>query len=199
MLVVPHHGSRTSSTLPFVRAVAPSLAVMASGYRNRFGHPRPDIVARYTGPGARVVRTDVLGAIVFDFDRAASVGTRAARAPIGRATGSPRPARLAAAGRRDGDSYTKRPMRTAVSPTRGRRVGITSTAWSYGVRTSRVSVAREQRSTAGDDREAGHRPHERELGGLDRHHVGDLDHALRRRGRGVEVRARESRHRACSK
>jgi hypothetical protein len=47
VLVVPHHGSRTSSTPPFVAAVAPGVAVFTPGYRNRFGHPRPEVVARY--------------------------------------------------------------------------------------------------------------------------------------------------------
>jgi len=67
VLVVPHHGSRTSSSLPFVRAVAPALAIVASGYRNRFGHPKPDVVARYTGRGTQVVRTDRAGAITVTF------------------------------------------------------------------------------------------------------------------------------------
>jgi competence protein ComEC len=68
VLVVPHHGSRTSSTLPFIRAVAPAIAVIASGYRNRFGHPRPDIVARYTGNDIAVERTDLAGALALTFD-----------------------------------------------------------------------------------------------------------------------------------
>lgn len=67
LLVVPHHGSRTSSSLPFVRAVAPSLAIVASGYRNRFGHPKPDVLARYTGRGVEVARTDRAGAVTVTF------------------------------------------------------------------------------------------------------------------------------------
>ena len=47
VLVVPHHGSRTSSTPAFIAAVAPRIAIIAAGYRNRFGHPRAEIVARY--------------------------------------------------------------------------------------------------------------------------------------------------------
>ena len=68
VLVVPHHGSRTSSTRAFVRAVAPSLALVGCGYRNRFGHPRADIVARYTSSGIPVLRTDLLGAVTLTFD-----------------------------------------------------------------------------------------------------------------------------------
>ena len=67
VLLVPHHGSRTSSTSAFVHAVAPTIAVVGCGYRNRFGHPRPDIVARYTNIGIRVVRTDLEGAITLTF------------------------------------------------------------------------------------------------------------------------------------
>jgi competence protein ComEC len=66
-LVVPHHGSRTSSTPAFIRGVAPALAVFACGYRNRFGHPRPDIVARYAAESVRMLRTDMEGAITLTF------------------------------------------------------------------------------------------------------------------------------------
>ena len=63
VLVVPHHGSRTSSTLAFIGAVSPSFAVIAAGYRNRFGHPRAEILARYASAGAAHPRTDLQGAI----------------------------------------------------------------------------------------------------------------------------------------
>lgn len=51
-LVVPHHGSHTSSTPAFIAAVAPHLALIAAGYRNRFGHPRKEFLARYAHAGA---------------------------------------------------------------------------------------------------------------------------------------------------
>jgi competence protein ComEC len=63
VLVVPHHGSRTSSTPAFVAAVDPRVAIFAAGYLNRFGHPRPDIVARYERRGAMLMRTDLMGAV----------------------------------------------------------------------------------------------------------------------------------------
>ena len=63
VLVVPHHGSRTSSTPAFVAAVAPRFALIAAGYRNRFGHPRGEILARYAQSGAARLRTDLGGAI----------------------------------------------------------------------------------------------------------------------------------------
>ncbi|HYT95701.1 MAG TPA: DNA internalization-related competence protein ComEC/Rec2 [Casimicrobiaceae bacterium] len=66
-LVVPHHGSKTSSTPPFVAAVAPSIAVFTPGYRNRFGHPRAEVVARYVRAGARLFRTDLDGAVMLLF------------------------------------------------------------------------------------------------------------------------------------
>jgi competence protein ComEC len=66
VLVVPHHGSRTSSTLPFVAAVSPSIAIIAAGYHNRFGHPRAEILARYVRANAAQARTDLQGAITVD-------------------------------------------------------------------------------------------------------------------------------------
>jgi competence protein ComEC len=62
MLVVPHHGSRTSSTADFLDAVQPRLAVVQAGYRSRFGHPAPDVLARYAERRIDVVRTDGCGA-----------------------------------------------------------------------------------------------------------------------------------------
>ncbi len=61
ILVVPHHGSRTSSSAAFLDAVQPRLAVVQAGYRSRFGHPAPDVLARYAARGITVVRTDVCG------------------------------------------------------------------------------------------------------------------------------------------
>jgi competence protein ComEC len=63
VLKVPHHGSRTSSSDELVRAVAPSLAVMSLGWRNRFRFPAPEVLARYAARGARVLRTDLDGAV----------------------------------------------------------------------------------------------------------------------------------------
>lgn len=62
-LVVPHHGSRSSSTPAFIDAVAPRLALMSVGYRNRFGHPRPEVVERYRERHVQVLRTDQSGAL----------------------------------------------------------------------------------------------------------------------------------------
>jgi len=80
VLVVPHHGSRTSSTPAFIAAVAPAIAVYTPGYRNRFGHPRPDVVARYDAAGALGYRTDYDGALIFTFGPEAPREPRAERA-----------------------------------------------------------------------------------------------------------------------
>jgi competence protein ComEC len=63
VLLVPHHGSRTSSTPEFVAAVAPRWAVVPVGYRSRFGHPNPEVLARYRAADVQVLRTDLQGAI----------------------------------------------------------------------------------------------------------------------------------------
>ncbi|MFX1677951.1 DNA internalization-related competence protein ComEC/Rec2 [Mitsuaria sp. CC2] len=72
VLVVPHHGSRTSSTPAFVRAVAPQVAAVQSGYLNRFGHPKPDVVARYVTAGALLLNTVDCGAWLWRSDRGSS-------------------------------------------------------------------------------------------------------------------------------
>jgi competence protein ComEC len=63
VLLVPHHGSRTSSTPEFIAAVAAPEVIFPVGYRNRFNHPRPDVVERYRASGAAMSRTDRDGAL----------------------------------------------------------------------------------------------------------------------------------------
>jgi len=63
VLLVPHHGSRSSSTPEFIAAVAPHWAIVPVGYRSRFGHPHPQVLERYQAAGVRVLRTDRHGAI----------------------------------------------------------------------------------------------------------------------------------------
>jgi competence protein ComEC len=71
-LLVPHHGSATSSSLEFVRAVAPRYAVFTVGYRNRFGHPREEVLGRYRDAGSALLRTDTGGAVEIRFAQGAS-------------------------------------------------------------------------------------------------------------------------------
>ena len=47
VLLVPHHGSKTSSSDIFLQAVQPGVALVQSGYRNRFGHPAAPVMQRY--------------------------------------------------------------------------------------------------------------------------------------------------------
>jgi competence protein ComEC len=68
MLVVPHHGSKTSSTEEFISAVRPTYAVFTSGYRNRFGHPKQEIMLRYLDTGAQLLRSDEDGAILIEMN-----------------------------------------------------------------------------------------------------------------------------------
>ncbi|GAA0762941.1 DNA internalization-related competence protein ComEC/Rec2 [Ideonella azotifigens] len=62
VLLVPHHGSHTSSSEEFLRAVGPKVAVVQVGYRSRFGHPHPQVLARYQALRVPVVRSDHCGA-----------------------------------------------------------------------------------------------------------------------------------------
>jgi competence protein ComEC len=66
-VVVPHHGSRTSSTAPFVAASRPGLALVSAGYRNRWGLPRREVVERWSAAGARLLTTADSGAIEIEF------------------------------------------------------------------------------------------------------------------------------------
>jgi competence protein ComEC len=71
VLLVPHHGSKTSSTPAFVAAVAPRIALVQAGYRNRFGHPAPEVVQRYAGLGIPLVGSVACGAWSASSDGAA--------------------------------------------------------------------------------------------------------------------------------
>jgi competence protein ComEC len=95
VLKVPHHGSRTSSTPPFVDAVAPRLAVVSVGAENRYGLPAPEVEARYRRRGTCVLRTDRCGAITVELDGEA-LGVRTVRGcacPTGGGTLTPSAAR----------------------------------------------------------------------------------------------------------
>jgi len=69
LLVVPHHGSKTSSSPDFVSAVLPGYAVFTAGYRNHFGHPKAEVVARYQEAGSELLRSDRDGAIQVDMNQ----------------------------------------------------------------------------------------------------------------------------------
>jgi competence protein ComEC len=62
VLIVPHHGSKSSSTEPFLDAIDPLIAVFQVGYRNRFHHPNTSVWARYAARGIELTRSDSDGA-----------------------------------------------------------------------------------------------------------------------------------------
>jgi len=61
-LLVPHHGSKTSSTEPFLQALQPRLAFVQAGYRNRYGHPAAPVLERYRDQGIPLVESTRCGA-----------------------------------------------------------------------------------------------------------------------------------------
>jgi competence protein ComEC len=68
VLLAPHHGSRSSSTSPFLEAVQPRVVIFPVGYRNRFNHPHEEVVARYEARGSRIFRTDRDGALTLEIN-----------------------------------------------------------------------------------------------------------------------------------
>ena len=64
VLLVPHHGSKSSSSSAWVTRAAPKIAVFSVGRGNRFGQPHPEVVERYRAAGARTLRTDHDGALL---------------------------------------------------------------------------------------------------------------------------------------
>jgi competence protein ComEC len=65
ILKAAHHGSRTSSSIAFLRGVSPSWVAVSCGIKNKFRHPSPEVIARYKDMGVEVLRTDLGGAIRF--------------------------------------------------------------------------------------------------------------------------------------
>jgi len=63
VLLVPHHGSKTSSSDALLDSVMPRAAVVQAGYRNAHGHPHPLVVERYAARGIALWRTDLQGAL----------------------------------------------------------------------------------------------------------------------------------------
>ena len=67
VLLVPHHGSGTSSTPDFLKAVNPHAAVFQVGYRNRYQHPKKEVYDRYGELNIQRLRTDQSGALTLNF------------------------------------------------------------------------------------------------------------------------------------
>ena len=68
VLLVPHHGSRTSSSKPFLSSVEPDVAVISVGWKNRFRFPHPSVLDAYDKIGCRIFRTDQNGAVMLKTD-----------------------------------------------------------------------------------------------------------------------------------
>lgn len=68
VLKIGHHGSKTSSSEAFLQAVSPICGVFCVGEGNSFGHPKPEIVKRFSDMGIRTFRTDKDGAVLFQTD-----------------------------------------------------------------------------------------------------------------------------------
>ncbi len=81
VLVSAHHGSRSSSSPAFVEATLPEAVIHSAGHRNNFGHPHPEVWARWAAAGARNWRTDSQGAVeaVFGVDPAMGMRVSAQR------------------------------------------------------------------------------------------------------------------------
>ena len=67
VLQVPHHGSKTSSSEEFLTALQPKIGLVSAGYRNRFGHPNPGVVARYSEAGAELLDSALTGFVEIRF------------------------------------------------------------------------------------------------------------------------------------
>lgn len=67
VLIVPHHGSKTSSTSEFIAAVSPNVSIFTPGYLNRYKHPTPEVYARYQATNSLLCRSDKQGAITVEF------------------------------------------------------------------------------------------------------------------------------------
>ncbi|SHE53627.1 competence protein ComEC [Microbulbifer donghaiensis] len=65
LLIVPHHGSRSSSSAEFIRWAQPANVVFSAGFRHHFGHPHPQVVSRYREVGASLWSTAASGAITW--------------------------------------------------------------------------------------------------------------------------------------
>ncbi|EDY86652.1 DNA internalization-related competence protein ComEC/Rec2 [gamma proteobacterium HTCC5015] len=79
LLLVPHHGSESSSSERWVEAIRPRVAWFSAGYLNRFGLPAPSVVARYRKQGSRVFSSAVCGELRWSGFKSHDVGVRCYR------------------------------------------------------------------------------------------------------------------------
>ncbi|MDH5423813.1 MAG: DNA internalization-related competence protein ComEC/Rec2 [Gammaproteobacteria bacterium] len=74
VLIVPHHGSKTSSSMRFIKAVKPEIAIYSIGYLNRYDFPRPEVVGRYQQQGVSQLNTADKGQISLLLDQSPLFG-----------------------------------------------------------------------------------------------------------------------------
>ena len=80
VLLIPHHGSKTSSQSEFIDAVNPDIAVLTAGYLNRFGFPKEEVMQRYAQRDIKIFSTINTGRVRFDFPAAGQFEISAYRA-----------------------------------------------------------------------------------------------------------------------
>ena len=68
-LKVGHHGSRYSSSLEFIKAVSPKIALISVGKNNKYGHPSPEVLGALARLGVKIFRTDEIGTIIIKCDK----------------------------------------------------------------------------------------------------------------------------------
>ncbi len=88
LLVAAHHGSRSSSSARFLRALSPDAAIVSAGYANRFGHPHADVLARLRANETAIFRTDRDGAVTWSSQTNTAQGFRSGYQPYWRVLSS---------------------------------------------------------------------------------------------------------------
>lgn len=73
VIKVAHHGSKTSSSEEFIKAVKPKIALIGVGMNNKFGHPNQEIIERLKNVNCKIYRTDEMGEIVMEVNKSGKV------------------------------------------------------------------------------------------------------------------------------
>lgn len=80
LLLAPHHGSKTSSSREFLNLLAPAIVIFSAGWNHHYGHPHPQVVARYRQIGSQIYSTGIGGAITVTWTSAGQPEVVSARA-----------------------------------------------------------------------------------------------------------------------
>lgn len=73
VIKVAHHGSKTSSSEEFIKAVKPKIALIGVGINNKFGHPNQEVIERLENINCKIYRTDEMGEIVMEVNKSGKV------------------------------------------------------------------------------------------------------------------------------